>query len=55
MVEFNNFLITLDGYIGGAAWFPMLLIGTGIFLTFYLGFPQFKFFMHGWRILTGKY
>ena len=55
MIEFNNFLITLDGYIGGAAWFPMLLIGTGIFLTFYLGFPQFKFFMHGWRILTGKY
>ena len=55
MVEFNNFLITLDGYIGGAPWFPMLLIGTGIFLTIYLGFPQFKFFMHGWRILTGKY
>ena len=55
MVEFNNFLITLDGYIGGAPWFPMLLIGTGIFLTFYLGFPQFKFFIHGWRILTGKY
>ena len=55
MVEFNNFLITLDGYIGGAPWFPMLLIGTGIFLTVYLGFPQFKFFMHGWRILTGKY
>ena len=55
MVEFNNFLITLDGYIGGAPWFPMLLIGTGIFLTVYLGFPQFKFFMHGWRILTCKY
>ena len=55
MVEFNNFLVTLDGYIGGAPWFPMLLIGTGIFLTVYLGFPQFKFFMHGWRILTGKY
>ena len=55
MVEFNNFLITLDGYIGGAPWFPMLLIGTGIFLTINLGFPQFKFFMHGWRILTGKY
>ncbi len=55
MVEFNKFLINLDGYIGGAPWFPMMLIGTGIFLTVYLGFPQFKFFMHGWRILTGKY
>ncbi len=55
MVEFNKFLINLDGYIGGAPWFPMMLIGTGVFLTVYLGFPQFKFFMHGWRILTGKY
>ena len=55
MVEFNNFLINLDGYIGGAPWFPMLLIGTGIFFTFYLGFPQFRFFAHGWKVLSGKY
>ena len=55
MVEFNNFLITLDGYIGGAPWFPMMLIGAGIFFTIYLGFPQFKFFGQGWRILSGKY
>ena len=55
MVEFNNFLITLDGYIGGAPWFPMMLIGAGIFFTIYLGFPQFKFFGKGWRILSGKY
>ena len=55
MVEFNNFLINLDGYIGSAPWFPMLLIGTGIFFTFYLGFPQFRFFAHGWRVLSGKY
>ena len=50
-----NFLITLDGYIGGAPWFPMMLIGAGIFFTIYLGFPQFKFFGQGWRILSGKY
>ena len=25
------------------------------FFTIYLGFPQFKFFGHGWRIVTGKY
>ena len=55
MVEFNNFLITLDGYIGGAPWFPMMLIGAGIFFSIYLGFPQFKFFGKGWRILSGKY
>jgi len=55
MVEFNNFLIYLDGFIGSAPWFPMILIGTGIFFTFYLGFPQFRFFAHGWRVLSGKY
>ena len=26
-----------------------------IFFTGYLGFPQFRFFAHGWRIVTGKY
>ena len=25
------------------------------FFTIYLGFPQIKYFNHGWRILTGKY
>ena len=32
-----------------------MLIGAGIFFTIYLGFPQFKFFGQGWRILSGKY
>ena len=36
-------------------WFPAFLIGTGIFFTVYLGFPQIKYFKHGWRILSGKY
>ena len=31
------------------------LIGSGIFFTIYLGFPQIKYFKHGWRILSGKY
>ena len=55
MVAFNDFLLLLDGYLSGSWWFPALLIGTGIFFTFYLGFPQFRFFGHGWRIVTGKY
>ena len=55
MVAFNDFLLLLDGYLSGSWWFPALLIGTGIFFTIYLGFPQFKFFAHGWRIVTGKY
>ena len=36
-------------------WFPAFLIGTGIFFTIYLGFPQIKYFKHGWRVLTGRY
>ena len=36
-------------------WFPAFLIGSGIFFTFYLGFPQIKFFKHGWRVLSGRY
>ena len=55
MEAFNNFLILLDGNLSGSWWFPALLIGTGIFFTFYLGFPQFKFFGNGWRIVSGKY
>ena len=55
MVAFNDFLLLLDGYLSGSWWFPAFLIGTGIFFTAYLGFPQFKFFTHGWRIVTGKY
>ena len=55
MDAFNNFLILLDGNLSGSWWFPALLIGTGIFFTFYLGFPQFKFFGNGWRIVSGKY
>ena len=26
-----------------------------IFFTIYLGFPQIKYFKHGWRILSGRY
>ena len=55
MVAFNDFLLLLDGYLSGSWWFPAFLIGTGIFFTAYLGFPQFRFFAHGWRIVTGKY
>lgn len=51
----NNFLGTLDGYLGGHPWFMVLLIGTGLFFTFYLGFPQIRYFKHALRITRGKY
>lgn len=45
----------LDTYLGGSNWFPLLLLGTGIFFTFYLRFPQIRYFRHATRIVTGKY
>ena len=54
MVEFNKFLILLDSYLSGSWWFPALLIGTGIFFTIYLGFPQFKYFKSAFKIVSGK-
>ncbi len=51
----NNFLVSLDGYLGGHPWFMVLLIGTGLFFTFYLGFPQIRYFRHAIRITSGKY
>tara|TARA_B110000008_G_scaffold114530_1_gene117238 strand:- start:2722 stop:4473 length:1752 start_codon:yes stop_codon:yes gene_type:complete len=53
--SFSEFLLVLDANLSGSWWFPALLIGTGVFFTAYLGFPQFRFFGHGWRIVTGKY
>lgn len=51
----NDFLVNLDGYLGGHPWFMVLLIGTGLFFTFYLGFPQVRYFRHAIRITRGKY
>ena len=55
MKAFSDFLLVLDANLSGSWWFPALLIGTGVYFTIYLGFPQFKFFTHGYRIVTGKY
>jgi alanine or glycine:cation symporter, AGCS family len=45
----------IDGLLGGAVWFPFLLLGVGVFFTFYLGFPQIRFFGHAWAVLRGKH
>jgi AGCS family alanine or glycine:cation symporter len=55
MHRLNDFLVMLDGYLGGHPWFMVLLIGTGVFFTIYLGFPQIKYFRHAIRITGGKY
>ncbi|MBE0668675.1 MAG: sodium:alanine symporter family protein [Bacteroidales bacterium] len=55
MHKLNDFLVMLDGYLGGNIWFMVLLIGTGLFFTVYLGFPQIRYFKHAIRITKGKY
>ncbi len=55
MEAFSQFLQFLDSFLGSAVYFPYLLIGTGVFFTIYLGFPQFRYFSHATRILRGKY
>jgi AGCS family alanine or glycine:cation symporter len=55
MQQLNDFLATIDSYIGGANWFIYLLLGTGAFFTIYLRFPQIRFFSHALRVVRGKY
>jgi len=55
MQALNEIFATLDGYIGGSSWFVYLLIGTGVFFTLYLKFPQIRYFRHAFRMVSGKY
>ncbi len=55
LASLTNVLNTLDAFLGSAQYFPFLLLGTGIFFTVYLKFPQIRFFNHALRIVRGKY
>ena len=55
MRELNDFLSLIDSYIGSAAWFPYVLLGTGLFFTIYLKFPQIRYFRFAFRVVRGKY
>jgi AGCS family alanine or glycine:cation symporter len=55
MQQINAFFTTLHSYIGGNNWFIFLLLGTGLFFTLYLKFPQIRYFRHALRIVKGKY
>lgn len=55
MQKLNEFLELLDSYIGGSPWFVFVLLGTGLFFTIYLKFPQIRYFRHAIRIVSGKY
>ena len=55
METFTAVLEFLTYWLVDQYWFPAFLIGSGVFFTVYLGFPQIKYFRHGWRILSGRY
>ncbi len=55
MQQIADFLTTIDSYLGSAEWFVYFLLGTGLFFTIYLGFPQFRFFRHALGVTTGKF
>lgn len=55
VASLTNLLNLMDGFLGSAIWFPFVLLGTGIFFTLYLKFPQIRFFNHALRIVRGKY
>ena len=55
MNKLNDFLSVIDSFIGGSQWFVFLLLGTGLFFTLYLKFPQFRYLRHSFRIVLGKF
>ena len=55
MNKLNDILSLIDGYIGGSQWFVFLLLGTGLFFTIYLKFPQFRYLKYSFRIVRGKF
>ena len=55
MQQINNFFLIIDRYLASSDWFALLLLGTGLFFTFYLVFPQIRYFRHAIRIVRGRY
>lgn len=55
MQALNEVLTLINSYIGDHIWFMYFLLGTGLFFTFYLGLPQFRYFGHALKIVRGKF
>ena len=50
----NYFFGLIDSYLGGSLWFIFLLLGTGLFFSVYLRFPQIRLFRSAVNILRGR-
>lgn len=55
MQQLSNLLTRIDSAIGGSQWFVFLLLGTGLFFTLYLVFPQLRYFKYALKIVRGKF
>ncbi|NOQ24544.1 MAG: amino acid carrier protein [Bacteroidales bacterium] len=55
MNQLNHFFQNLHSILGGHPWFVFFLIGTGLFFTIYLKFPQIRYFGHAIKIVKGKF
>ena len=55
MQSLNDILLFLDSLLGSSPWFAYFLLGTGVFFTLYLRFPQLRFFRHAVRVVRGRY
>ncbi len=52
MDQIQNFIETIDGFVGGVI-LVALLLGVGLFYTFRLGFPQFTKFFRSFKLMFG--
>jgi AGCS family alanine or glycine:cation symporter len=54
MEKLQSLILSVNSFVWGWT-LIILLIGTGIYLTFRMGFIQFRMFRHGIRVISGKY
>lgn len=54
MQVLNEFISAAETFLTGP-WFIILLLGTGIFFSIYLRFPQIRYFRHAVRVVLGRY
>ena len=55
MHKISETLQFIDSLLGGSQWFVFILLGTGLFFTIYLRFPQFRYFRYAFKIVRGKF
>ncbi len=55
MQKLNDFFLLIDKYLASSDLFALFLLGTGLFFTVFLFFPQIRYFRHAIRVVRGKY